>query len=70
VKALFAGLAEVTRRRQAEFAACRANERRQVMALCDAIQVALANRQHDQVALLLKDLRTIVTAALARRRRS
>ncbi len=70
MRALFADLAEVTRQRRTDFAAYRANERRQVMALCDAIQVALANQQHDRVNYLLKDLQAIVGAALARRRRT
>ena len=70
MKALFADLAVATRQRRADFAACRAHERRQVMALCDAIQIALANQQHDLVSVLLKDLHAIVSSALARRRRT
>ncbi len=40
MKALFADLSEQTRRWHDHSRACRANERRQVLALCDAIQVA------------------------------
>jgi hypothetical protein len=69
MKALFADLSEVTRQRRADSLADRANERRQVLALCDAVQVALANEQHDRVGILLKEMRSIVDPALARRRR-
>ena len=70
MKARFADLAEVTRQRRAGFVAYRANERRRVMALCDAVQVALANHQHDRVDTLLEEMHAIVSSALARRRRA
>ena len=69
MKALFADLAEVTRQRRADGIAHHARERRQVMALCDAIQVAHASEQHDQVSVLMKEMHVIVSSALARRRR-
>jgi hypothetical protein len=69
VKALFADLAEVTRQQRAEGLAYGASERRRVLALCDAIQVAVANKQRDRVSVLLKEMDVIVSSALARRRR-
>jgi len=68
MKALFAYLSERTRQQRVDRLACRANERRQVLALCDAIQVALAKGQHDRVSILLKEMHDIVDSALARRR--
>ena len=68
MKALFADLAEVTRQRRADSLANRAKERRQVLALSDAVQLAIANGQHDRVGLLLKEMHAIVSSALARRR--
>jgi hypothetical protein len=68
VKALFADLAEVSRQRRADGLAHRASERRRVLALCDAIQVAHANGQHLRVSVLLKEMNVIVSSALARRR--
>ena len=68
MKALFADLSELTRQRRADGQAYRVNERRQVLELCDAIQVALANEQHDRVNLLLTEMHAIVSSALARRR--
>lgn len=70
MKALFADLSETTRQRRADSVAYRANERRQVLALCDAVQVALANQQHDRVSILLREMHSIVDPALARRRKA
>jgi len=67
MKALFADLSEQTRRWRDHSRACRANERRQVLALCDAIQVAIAKGQHDRVSMLLREMHAIVEPALARR---
>jgi hypothetical protein len=69
MKALFADLPERTRQHRKDAAAFQANERRHVLALCDAIQIAVANGQHDRANVLLKDMHRIVDAALARRRR-
>lgn len=67
VQARFADLAEHTRRWERGRTDV-VRERRKVHALCDAIQVAVANRQHDHVNSLLKEMRGIVASALARRR--
>jgi len=67
MKALFADLSERTRQHRQDVAAHRANERRRVLALCDAIQIAIANEQPDRVDMLLTEMRRIVDAALARR---
>ena len=69
MKALFADLSERTRRHRHEIAGRRANERRQVLALCDAIQIAIAAGDHARVDTLLAEMHGIVDAALARRRR-
>lgn len=62
----FADLAERTRDWDRSRAA-RANERRHVHALCDAIQTAIAEGRHDRVHVLLKEMRGVVSAALVRR---
>jgi len=67
VKALFADLSEHTRSWRAQRYSDRVNERRRVLALFDAIQVAITERQHDRVDLLLQEMRGIVQSALARR---
>jgi hypothetical protein len=67
MKALFADLAERDRQYRWDFAAHHANERRRVLALCDAIQIAVANGQHDRANMLLTEMHGIVDAALARR---
>ena len=69
MKALFADLFERTRQRRADSRAHSANERRQVIALFDAIQVAIAKGQHDRVSMLLKEMHAVVRSALARRNR-
>jgi len=69
MKALFADLSEHTRKWREDRRAYGANERQQVLALCDAIQVAIAKGQHDRVSMLLKEMHAIVESALARRNR-
>jgi hypothetical protein len=68
MKALFADISERARQRHQDVQAYRANERRQVLALCDAIQIAIAKGQHDRADMLLNEMQAIVDAALARRR--
>jgi hypothetical protein len=67
MKALFADLSERARLRRRDIAAFKAHERRQVLALCDAVQIAVANGQRDRVNTLLKEMHALVDAALARR---
>jgi hypothetical protein len=68
MKALFADSSERDRQRNKNISACKATERRQVLALCDAIQIALVRGQHDRTNMLLKEMHVIVDSALARRR--
>ena len=67
MKALFADLPERVRRHKRDIDAYKAHERRQVLALCDAIQIAVSKGQHDRVNMLLKEMHVLVDAALARR---
>ena len=67
MKALFADVSERTRQRRRDIDAYKANERRHVLALCDAIQVAVARGQHNQANMLLEEMRAVVDSALARR---
>ncbi len=67
MKALFADLSERTRQRNKDICAYKANERRQVLALCDAIQVAVAKGQHGRAGMLLKEMHALVDSALIRR---
>jgi hypothetical protein len=70
MRALFADISETERqRRQAAYASTR-DERRRVLALCDAVQIAVAQGQQDRVDMLLEQMHAIVDAALARRRLS
>ena len=69
MKALFADISEQARRRKKDADALRRDERRQVFALYDAVQIALATGDHGRVNLLLEEMHTIVAAALARRSR-
>jgi hypothetical protein len=69
MKALFADLSERTRQRRRDIDAYKASERRHVLALCDAVQVAVATGQHNQANILLKEMHAIVDSALARRSR-
>ena len=69
MKALFADLSERTRQRRRDIDACKSSERRHVLALCDAVQVAVATGQRDQANILLKEMHAIVDSALARRSR-
>jgi hypothetical protein len=69
MKALFADISERTRQHYRDVHADRAHERRQILALFDATQIAVAKGQHDRVDLLLKEMHAIVDAALARRQR-
>ena len=68
MKALFADLSERTRQWNNDMAAYKVRERQQVLALCDAIQIAIATGQCGRVAVLLKEMHAIVDSALARRR--
>lgn len=68
MKALFADLSERVRQRNRDMNAYKAHERRQVRALFDAVQIAVAKGQHDRVDTLLKEMHAIVDPALARRR--
>jgi hypothetical protein len=68
MKALFADLSEQDRQRKKDFHAHKATERRQVLALCDAIQDAVAEGRHDRAHTLLQEMHAIVDSALARRR--
>ena len=67
MKALFASLSEDARIWRARKHSDRVNERRQVLALFDAIQVAIAERKQDRASMLLQELHVIVGSALARR---
>lgn len=67
MKALFADLSERVRQRNRDIDAYKVHERRQVLALCDAVQIAVANGQHERVNMLLQEMHAIVDAALARR---
>jgi hypothetical protein len=67
MKALFADLSERVRQHHRDINAYKAQERRQVLALCDAVQIALAKGHRDQVDTLLREMHAIVDAALARR---
>jgi hypothetical protein len=67
MSALFADLAERTRQRSKDIRADKENQRRQVLALCDAIQIAVAKGQHDRANVLLKEMHAIVDSTLARR---
>jgi hypothetical protein len=67
MKALFADISERTRQRQADISAYRRRERQQVLALCDAVQIAVAKGQHCRANMLLKEMHAIVDPALARR---
>ncbi|HKC80189.1 MAG TPA: hypothetical protein VKB91_03270 [Gemmatimonadaceae bacterium] len=68
MKALFADISERTRQRKREVDAYRNDERRRVLALCDAVQIALAEGQRERADLLLQEMHAIVDSALARRR--
>lgn len=70
MKALFADLSERTRQLRENSRVYRANERRQVLTLCDAIHVAIATGQHERVSVLLEEMRAIVNSTLARYRES
>jgi hypothetical protein len=69
MKALFADISERARRHRKDAAAYRTDERRRVLALFDAIQIAAAQGQQDRVTVLLEEMQAIVDAALVRRRR-
>jgi hypothetical protein len=68
MKALFADSSERNRQRNKNIPAYKGTERRQVLALCDSIQIALARGQYDRTNILLKEMHAIVDSALARRR--
>jgi hypothetical protein len=44
------------------------HDRRRVLALFDAVQIAVAKGQHDRADTLLKEMHAIVAQALAERR--
>jgi hypothetical protein len=68
MKARFADLsARVRQPNNRDIDEYEARERRQVLALCDAVQIAVAKAQRDRVHVLLKEMHAIVDAALARR---
>jgi hypothetical protein len=67
MKALFAEISERTRQRYKDISAYKTRERQQVLALCDAVQIAVAEGQQDRVDMLLKEMRAIVDSALATR---
>jgi len=67
MKALFADISERTRQRNKDVSAYKTHERQQVLALCDAVQIAVARGQQDRVNLLLREMHAIVDSALARR---
>ena len=66
--ALFADLSERERQRTRHAHEYRAHERRRVLALCDAIQIAVAAGQHIRADMLLNEMHALVDSALARRR--
>jgi hypothetical protein len=68
MRASFADSSERDRQRNKSISAHKETERRQVLALCDAIQIALAREQYDRTNILLKEMHAIVDSALARRR--
>ena len=68
MKALFADSSERDRQWTKNISAYKTTERRRVLALCDAIQIALARGQYDRTNMLLKEMHAIVDSALARRR--
>jgi hypothetical protein len=67
MKALFADIAERTRQRNKDVVAYRSAERRQVLALCDAVQIAVANGHREHAERLLQEMHEVVDSALARR---
>jgi hypothetical protein len=67
MKAFFADISERTRQRNKDIYAYKRDERRQVLALCDAVQIAVAKGQQDRANVLLKEMHAIVDSALARR---
>lgn len=69
MRALFADISERERQHQRNRNAYRNDERRQVLALFDAIQIAVAGGEADRATMLLRDIRAIVDASLVRRRR-
>jgi hypothetical protein len=68
MKALFADISERERQRHRNRDAYRKGERRQVLALFDAIQIAVADGEHDRAGILLREIHAIVDASLVRRR--
>jgi hypothetical protein len=68
MKALFADLSARERERHQYWVAHHRDERRRVLALCDAVQISVANGQHDRATMLLAEMHRIVDVALGRRR--
>jgi len=69
MKALFADISERARQHHRDQDIYRKSERRQVLALFDAIQIAVANGEGDRAGMLLRQMHAIVDASLVRRRR-
>ena len=68
MKARFADFSERVRQPDRDIDTYKTRERRQVLALCDAVQLAVAKGQQDRVNTLLMEMHAIVDAALVRRR--
>jgi hypothetical protein len=69
MKALFADITERERQRHRNRTSTQKDDRRQVHALFDAIQIAIAEGEGDRVSTLLLEIHAIVDGSLARRRR-
>lgn len=67
MRAMFANLVELTRQQDRDFRVQAGHERRRVLALCDAVQIAVARGQRDRAAALLGEMRSLVEPVLARR---
>jgi hypothetical protein len=64
---LFADRSERARQQRSD-ARIPVNERRRVVAVCDAIQLALVKGQLDRTNMMLKEMHAVVERALADRR--
>jgi hypothetical protein len=67
MRAVFANLSELTRQHNRDFHSRARFERLQVLALCDAVQIAVARGQHDRATALLTEMRSLVEPVLAKR---
>jgi hypothetical protein len=68
MKTLFADISERERQHRRNRQAYRNDERRQVLALFDAIQIAVAEGEHHRAGTLLREIHALVDASLVRRR--